>query len=344
MKRKIIITFLATFSLVEMKAQDIHFSQFFVNPLLINPAFAGGTADIEAGMQYRNQWQSMQNGFKTFAFSGSMNLMKGSKKKAFFGIGLNTFTDQAGDGKMKTLKMELPLVCHVNLNAKNTLGAGYVIGFGQRSISAGNLTWASQYDGMAYNPSLNSGEADLNNSFSYLDMGAGISWIYNGVSSNVSDYAGITNSFGVSMLHVNQPGYSFFGTTDEKLQPRIVVYENMQIDFKNSKLALIPTFITQIQGPSMEIAAGLLAKYYIKPASKMTGLESGASASFGMIYRNKDAIIVTTMFNYSSFGIGFSYDMNISGLSAGTQGRGGYELSLKYIFNQPGTVSGRRSF
>lgn len=341
--RKLTLTSIALLSLIKITAQDIHFSQFHVNPLFFNPAMAGAMSKYEAGIQYRDQWQSIKNGFRTFGLSTSMNLADRKSKKAFFAFGINAFSDQAGDGKMKNIKVELPLAVHVNLNDKNTMGLGFVAGFGQRSFSMADLSWASQYNGMAYDASINSGETDALNNFSYLDMGTGLTWIYKGMTSNAADFAGISNIFGISMLHLNQPVYSFFGNTDEKLQPRIVIHEKMQIDLKNSKLALIPTFISQIQGPSLEIAGGLIGKYYIKPASKITGIESGTSASFGVLYRNADAIIVTTMFNYSTFSFGFSYDMNISGLTVGTQGRGGFEIALKYVFDQTESA-GKRSF
>ena len=51
------------------KSQDLHFSQYFNSPLLINPANTGFApdADWRAGANYRNQWQGvLTNPYKTF--------------------------------------------------------------------------------------------------------------------------------------------------------------------------------------------------------------------------------------------------------------------------------------
>ncbi|HET7000972.1 MAG TPA: type IX secretion system membrane protein PorP/SprF, partial [Puia sp.] len=44
-----------------LKAQDLHFSQWFNEPLLTNPANTGfiPDADYRLGANYRNQWSSV---------------------------------------------------------------------------------------------------------------------------------------------------------------------------------------------------------------------------------------------------------------------------------------------
>ncbi|HMZ89019.1 MAG TPA: type IX secretion system membrane protein PorP/SprF, partial [Chitinophagales bacterium] len=49
-------------------AQDIHFSQFFAAPILVNPANTGnfiGSARI--GLNYRDQWGSVTIPYRTFS-------------------------------------------------------------------------------------------------------------------------------------------------------------------------------------------------------------------------------------------------------------------------------------
>ncbi|MCB0688495.1 MAG: type IX secretion system membrane protein PorP/SprF, partial [Saprospiraceae bacterium] len=43
-----------------------------------------------------------------------------------------------------------------------------------------------------------------------------------------------------------------------------------------------------------------------------------------------DAIILSTRFEYQNFGIGFSYDWNVSDLKSASNGNGAFELSLVY--------------
>jgi len=44
-----------------------------------------------------------------------------------------------------------------------------------------------------------------------------------------------------------------------------------------------------------------------------------------------DALIPTLILEIASYSVGFSYDLNISALKAATKGKGGFEISLRYI-------------
>src|SRR5258706_18607 len=56
---------------ITVKAQDIHFSQFFETPLLRNPALAGiFTGSYRIQMVYRDQWRSVTDGYRTGSLNG----------------------------------------------------------------------------------------------------------------------------------------------------------------------------------------------------------------------------------------------------------------------------------
>ncbi|HRP45632.1 MAG TPA: type IX secretion system membrane protein PorP/SprF, partial [Ginsengibacter sp.] len=63
MKRTIILICLTTISILQLNGQDLHFSQFFNNPLLTNPANTGfiPDADYRPGASYRNQYSNITN-------------------------------------------------------------------------------------------------------------------------------------------------------------------------------------------------------------------------------------------------------------------------------------------
>src|SRR5690348_18500217 len=48
-------------------AQDPQFSQFYAAPLYLNPALAGSTGQARAGINYRNQWPSIDANFTTLS-------------------------------------------------------------------------------------------------------------------------------------------------------------------------------------------------------------------------------------------------------------------------------------
>ena len=49
-----------------LAAQDLHFSQFYENPILRNPALTGiFSGDYKAGVNYRTQWDDISVPFQT---------------------------------------------------------------------------------------------------------------------------------------------------------------------------------------------------------------------------------------------------------------------------------------
>src|ERR1035437_2225124 len=88
-------------------AQDIHFSQFYMSPLTLNPSTAGAYKDINASTNYRQQWQAVSSPYQTFAIAGDMRLLKAKWKSGYLGVGLNVFSDKAGDGSLSTTQVNL---------------------------------------------------------------------------------------------------------------------------------------------------------------------------------------------------------------------------------------------
>ena len=72
MNKKIRIILVAIFNkyAVTLQAQDVHFSQYFNNPLFINPAHAGnGINYVRASLFYRNQWNTVASPFRSQSFA-----------------------------------------------------------------------------------------------------------------------------------------------------------------------------------------------------------------------------------------------------------------------------------
>src|SRR6185369_3540919 len=74
--------------------QDPLYSQYFNNPMLINPAFAGSNDRLYAGAAYRSQWAGIEGGPVTYNFNGHLSLMDNK-----LGAGILAVQDQAGDIK-----------------------------------------------------------------------------------------------------------------------------------------------------------------------------------------------------------------------------------------------------
>jgi hypothetical protein len=140
---------------------------------------------------------------------------------------------------------------------------------------------------------------------------------------------------GVGMFHINKPKQKFLVGTSEKLFSKYVVHGRALIGIPHSNVGIAPSFICQIQGPTKEIIAGAMVKYYLKNDSKYTGYIKRSSIGLGASYRYKDAVIVAALLEVGQYAIGFSYDINTSSLSKVSSLRGGPEIVLRFNSANP---------
>ncbi|HIA07042.1 MAG TPA: type IX secretion system membrane protein PorP/SprF [Flavobacteriales bacterium] len=329
---------------LELNAQDIHFSQFWMTPLLLNPGGTGAfQGDLRAVTGYKDQWRSIANPYQTFFLSSDMHILKNKWDNSYLGVGLTVFNDVAGEMKMGTTSANLSVAGHVFMGNKNHLSVGLQGGFGQQRIDGTALTWGSQYDQSMtgyYNPDASLGETLSRENFTYGDFSAGILWNYGSSKNEVNQSKGVKFQAGVALHHVGQPAYSFYDLPDESLNMKIIAHANSSFSTANSNLKIEPSIIHVQQGVLSETLFGTMLRYQIKENSKYTGLSKGAAFSFGGHYRLQDAFIATVMLEYTSIAVGVSYDFNISALRTVSSGRGGIEFTLRFINPNPFQRSG----
>jgi type IX secretion system PorP/SprF family membrane protein len=317
-------------------AQDIHFTQYEMQPLLQSPAMAGIGHDLRATLQYRNQWASVTTPFATAAFNYDMQLKQKRGKSGFLAVGVNFFSDKAGDSNLKSTQGGLSLAYHIKTGANSTIGAGLYGGFGQRSIDPNSLQWGEQYNGNAYDPNLATGESLSATSFTFVDLGLGAVYHFassagdNDVVANQSTQATI----GFGYFHVTRPTYTFLNT-EEQLNAKLVLHGNARFSLGESNAAIIPSFQYSKQGPSSEFMLGAMFRYVLTPTSKVTGINKGSALSLGPVIRFKDAIAIAALFEVSNFAFGLSYDLNTSDLRSASNGNGAFEIALRFVNPNP---------
>lgn len=329
------LLFLSLISLTGI-SQDIHFSQYYMSPLMQNPSLAGAKYGIQSTINYKDQWRQVGAPYKTFAMSYDMQLKKKRSADGYLAFGINMFHDKAGDSKMGTSNGGFNLAYHVKLDNHNKLGGGLQAGFFQRTADFSNLQWGNQYDGMAYNSSLPSGESMGYNAFTAFDMGAGIVWTYDNTDGDiyVTDNHDMNFDFGISVFHLNRPKYSYIGTS-ERLPMKFVAHGSGVISIPESEWGFVPGFMYYRQGPAQEIYAGMLMRYLLSQDSKFTGFKNGSAIYIGAYYRARDAIAAKLIFEYAGWAFGVSYDINTSSLKQASNTRGGLELSIRFVSPNP---------
>ena len=93
----LLLLLVAVLDLLPLRAQDVHYSQIDINPVLFNPAYtAFFDGRCRAGMVYRNQWASVSDPFQTLSFSAEAPLCHDRYGHQGFGVGLLFFRDKAG--------------------------------------------------------------------------------------------------------------------------------------------------------------------------------------------------------------------------------------------------------
>lgn len=324
----------------ELQGQDIHFSQFRTTHVLINPAQTSLNKTLRFTTNYKDQWRSVGSPFKTFAFSGEAAIKNKDRNDGYAGVGLQFLQDKAGDSQMSTSSALLSFSGIVNMSRLSKLSIGIIGGFGQRSMNYNNLQWGNQYTNGTFNSNTSSNEQQGAVSYLYPEIGSGMCWSYGKEQRTISSNDGVKIVLGVSAWHFSIPRYSFSGLISEKLNTKYIAHGNMQIGLMNKNIIIGPEFLYMRQGTLQEINLGTVFKFIFKEESKYTGIIKASALSLGANYRYKDAVIISFLYEYSNYGIGLSYDSNISRLMPATNSRGGLEISLYFVTPRPYNKSG----
>jgi len=338
MKR--ILTIIYTIVSFSVGAQDIHFTMWDAMPLTTNPAAAGVfNGDIRGVINYRSQWGSIGNPYRTYGVMLDGGLYKKKWKNGYLGAGLNMYKDVAGATEFGTTKISLSLSSVLYLDDKNSAAVGVTGAWAQNSMNSDNLQWDSQFNGQSFDASSNSNESISFEGSSYIDFSVGALWAYGTGSKTLSSQDEFAMKAGLAYYHVTQPSRDVsFGDLDE-LYAKWAFHAESYIGVSNTDLSFKPKFITYIQGPAQQYTAGLLLRYLLVQESKYTGIFKEMAIAFGGYYRVGDAFSPSVEFEMSGLAIGFAYDMNFSGLTAATAGNGGPEIFIR--FQNPSFVYGR---
>ncbi|MFH1320703.1 MAG: PorP/SprF family type IX secretion system membrane protein [Bacteroidota bacterium] len=317
-------------------AQDIHFSQFYQTPLLINPALTGSfNGDMRALINYKDQWRSIASPYKTMALSYDAALLKKKWENSYLGAGFSAFNDRVAKFNWGITQFSLSLSSIISLNEQHKVSAGLQGGIAQRSFNSTNLKWDNQFDGQNYDVALPSSETENFNSRIFGDFSAGVSWSFAKEQSTMSANDHFMANAGVALYHINKPEQNFYSYEINRLYSKLVLHGGTYIGIKNTNITLIPSVLFLKQGPAQEINLGGMIRYRLKQESKYTGFIKEAAVLFGGHYRTEDAFIPSFMLEIANFALGISYDVNTSGLRAASNGQGGVEISLRYITPNP---------
>lgn len=314
----------------KLQAQDIHFSQNYATPLLINPGMTGlMNGDVRIAAIYRNQWAAIMPGvsFRTMSISADM-AFPGLFEKDRFAAGLVLYNDRAGDLNWNTNYVDASLAYNLALATETYLSLGVQGGINQRNFDLNNARFGDQSDGSGFNPNLPTSDIIEAQNRTRLHLGAGAVF-YRAVSSRKNIFAG----FG--MYHLNKPDISV-SEAEDRFKNKISAQVGGSFPVA-AKWDVLPTAFYIQQGPLFKLDVGSFARY-IFSTNRQSGLDK--AFNIGVWLRTSrdinraaglNALVVAGKVDYENFSLGVSYDITLfTDLTTANNGRGGPEISFVY--------------
>lgn len=311
------------FSIVAMGAasQEIHFSQFYANPLSINPAnTAWYDGNLRVNAMYRTQWRAIDS--KPFQ-TVSLSMEKQFQYYDFsYGFGVCAIRDESGYVGLINDKVLLSGAFALNVNGHN-LSGGIQTGLVYKTTNISHYTYNNQFDlggESVFNRNFENGEQENGRLF-HLAINAGVLWD----KQLTSDFIA---KAGFCIFNINTPYESFYGVElEDSEQPLRVAIQGGGKYTMSAKVTLQPNILFMRQEKATEMLVGGNADYALKKDMAVYG---GALFRYGFS-KNYDAIVWIIGAKYKRFNIGASYDVNFSSLHEATNYRGAFEVSLTYL-------------
>ena len=313
---KNIFTIIASFLfLLNLHAQDAHFSQMDLNAAMRNPATLGSMqCDMKLSGSYRSQWSAIPSAYRNISLAYE-------QKISAFSWGTSILHNDAGKASMRTSQLQLNFSYQKKLSDRDeVLAIGASGGVIQQRFQPELFSFDNQYvAGEGFDNSISNGESFVKTNQILPSVGIGVF---------VSKYFNqIKGSAGLSFTHLNQPASTFFINQKEVYPRRTSIFADAQIPL-NEKLKGTVRVALNKQSVASEKIIGAKVNYK---------LANQNAVNAGIAKRINDAYILEAGMEFKNTIVTVSYDMNDSRLSPVTNSKGAVELSMTYCFNKKKT-------
>lgn len=315
MKRVFLLIFLTLLWFLPQlaKGQDASFSQFYANPIYLNPALAGNTECGRLNLNYRNQWPSLSRAYLTYSVAYDQSLPSINS-----GYGIFVMRNDQGDGAYSRTQAAAIYSYKLQLSSLSTLHFGIKAAFYQESI---------QWDQLVFADMISTTTGQVNQNSTMLTHGKPT--VYTADFATGLSY-GYDDKFfvGLSADHLSQPELSFYDPSDERLHLRTTIHAGLNInattqslgEVEKGDLLIQPNLLFLQQNEYSQLNMGV----YFGKAPFVTGLWYKHSS------QNADAFAVLLGLQWQNFRVGYSYDYTVSQLAG--RGGGAHEISLGWDF------------
>lgn len=291
-----------------MKAQNIHYSRYDFQPLLLNPANSGSyLGSFRVTAIFRDQWANLlPNRFTTPSLSIDAPLGVAFREQDWIGVGVNFFQDKAGAGKLSTTGFNGYLSYHLALDKEqqNVLTIG--LNGGSRNRKFGNINdfiFEDQQAGIGNLSIESSGGTEL---------GAGLLYTSR---INETDHLRL----GFAAQHLLPIKYRLTSSSSEKEIPEFNIHGEGSFLLADG-LALEPAIVYQLK-EEQNLGYGQVKLAYTLNEEKSLRLVGGVG------YRLGRAVQVLAGIDYEGWRAGIGYDINTSPLVPAQS----FEIGASYI-------------
>ncbi len=310
------ILFLILLMGTSIKSQDPQFSQYYANPLYLNPAFTGSNICPRLVLNYRNQWPSIPGTFVTYnaSYDQYFDAISG-------GLGLMVTQDNQGQGIISSTTVNAMYAYSTDLTSNLSLKAGFEASYFAEKLDFNKLTFGDQID-PRYGFVLNTNEKPPDNpNKSTVDFSTGL------LLYNENFYCGFAAN------HLTQPNVGFYSQSPLPIKYTFHVGGVIPLRGGSNGLArqenestISPNLLYQKQDQFQQINVGM----YVNKFPFVGGLwyrQSIGASSY------PDALIVLLGLETGMMRFGYSYDITISKLTLGSGGA--HEISFALRFGCP---------
>ena len=299
---KIIFSFCLVFCIKIALCQDAEFTQFYSNPIYLNPAFAGTNNCPRLSTIHRSQWTGLPQIFNTTSFSYDQNF-----RAIHGGIGFMLLSDRLNNA-IQNNRISGMYSYEIKISKKLTLRTGIEASFWQNKFNQNQLTFVDMIDpirGFVYSTANNT----INSSKNGLDFSSGI--------------LAYSEKFflGFSTHHLTEPKQSIF-SEEYKLERKYSLNIGYHFPFgydgsiSKKNWIISPNVIVKKQGLNEQLNIGV----YGEKGSYVVGLWYRDNQNYAFLVGAKMGLIK----------IGYSYDINLSRLQLATSGS--HEISIQINF------------
>ena len=288
-------------------------------PINVNPALLGiEEHKMQAGMIYRNQWNSVTSPFNSTGAFGELRIEPSFLPGHTFGVGLQFLNDVSSGGALRQNQLSgaLNYIKLIGNKQQHLIAGALKAVFYQRSIDASNLAFESDFNYSSGSFTTVGGNENMQTrlSKSAPDFGLGLTYTF-------FNSKGKPTTAGLSFDHLFEPNISLENNT-QPLDRKFGFFLTSLFDM-GKKASMKPSVLYNRQQEASFFIAGTEVIYPVGRA-----LLENTDLRIGMYYRVDDAVYFTFGINHDNWSILFAYDFTTSNLGEAARNVNAFEICI----------------